>query len=146
MQKKRMEETESSMEEILQDIKDKYDQAVQSKQGKEQEMMTLGSSRQAVDKAIQDMSKNILDSCKNIQKLCRNFNLVDELNITLRQLETEATLLRSMVARKQADDFIKSIKNLIDQLSKQQESDRKTQQQQKKTWRWGIYRWSKRAK
>jgi len=95
--------------------------------------MTLSSSRQAVDKAIQDMSKSILDSCKNIQKLCKNFNLVDELTITLRQLETEAALLTSIVARKQADDFIKSIKNLIDQLSKQQELDRKTQQQQRKT-------------
>jgi len=126
MEKKTLKETETTMEEILQDIKDKFDQAVQGKAGKESEVMTLASSKKAIEKAIQDMSKHILDSCKNIQKLCKNFNLVDELNITLRQLETEASLLTSTVARQQADDFIKSIKILIDNLSKQQALERKT--------------------
>jgi len=88
-------------------------------------MLNLGNSKQVVDEAMAAMSKRILDSCASIQNLCKNFNLVDELNITLQQLETEAGLLTSFAAKKQAEEFIAQIKSLIDVLSKQADDSKK---------------------
>jgi len=110
--------TETTMQEVLQDIKAKYEAAVKGKGNAMNQVLTLGDSKSVVEQAMKDMSDRILKSCESIQNLCKNFNLVDELNITLQQLETEAGLLTSFTAKKQAGDFIESIKTLIDNLSK----------------------------
>jgi len=115
-----------TMNEILQDIKAKYDEAMKRKGDTKTQMLTLASSKVVVEEAMQDMSKRILDSCASIQNLCKNFNLVEELNITLQQLEIEAGLLTSFAAKKQANEFIESIKHLIDKLSNEMKERKKT--------------------
>jgi len=114
-----------TMNEILQDIKAKYDEAIHRKGDTKTQMLTLASSKAVVEEAMQDMSKRILDSCASIQNLCKNFNLVEELDITVQQLEIEAGLLTSFAAKEQAKEFIRSIKNLIDKLSKETDERKK---------------------
>jgi len=100
----------------------------------------LESSKKAIERAIQDLTQFISNSCTNIQTLCKNFNLVDELHITVRQLETEARLLTSSVARQQSDDFIKSIRNLMDALGKQQAMEHQRLKEEKEKKKRGFFR------
>jgi len=94
--------------------------------------MTLSASKNSIQKAIRDTAKNLLKSCQNIQKLCQHFNLAEELGIHLQQLETEAGLLTSLEDRKQADDFIKSIHTLRENVSKHQKTPSKKKKANKK--------------
>jgi len=125
MQEKTIGTVTVTMNEILQDIKAKYDEAIHRKGDTKTQMLTLASSKAVVEEAMQDMSKRILDSCAIIQNLCKNFNLVEELDITVQQLEIEAGLLTSFAAKEQAKEFIRSIKNLIDKLSKETDERKK---------------------
>lgn len=75
-----------------------------------------------MEKAIDQMAKEVLDSCKNLKKICSGFNLVDELYIVLQQLEMEARSLQSTEARQSAENFIRSIRQLCDSMSNQQQA------------------------
>lgn len=55
--------------------------------------------------------------CRLIKRMCSSFNLVDELALTLGQLEAEARNIRNVEARRQADQSISTIRNLINTLS-----------------------------
>ncbi len=56
-------------------------------------------------------------ACYKLKKVCSGFNFVDELFMTISQLESEASMLTSTEARKCADHIIVSLKEMANQLS-----------------------------
>ncbi len=115
--RKTMRQVSKTLETVLADVKAKYDTATQAQQQASQKINSVTSAKQAVDRAISSMNTELVKCCRELKKLCSGFNLVDELHIVLQQLEAEARALNSTDARRTADTFIRSIRQLCDNLS-----------------------------
>lgn len=115
--KKTMKETTTTMDEILQDIKQKYDEAQKNQSQTKTNIVSITNSKKVINDAIEQLQKDIDKMCHDLKKICSNFNLVDELNQTIHRLEMEAKALTSIEARRTADDFIKAIKTIANGLS-----------------------------
>ena len=69
-------------------------------------------TKAAVEGAIDELARDVARQCRELKALCRGFNLVDELNLTAKQLRAEALQLTSLEARSKADGFIASLERL----------------------------------
>jgi len=115
-----MKTVDQSLEEVLYDMKAKYDAANQGQASQAQKITNVQTAKDAVEKAIQSMTVTLQKKCTDLKAICSGFNLVDELHVMISQLETESRALVSLEARKSADAFIRSIKQVCDSLSAQQ--------------------------
>jgi hypothetical protein len=115
--RKQFVEEEKTLEEVIQDIKAKYDHAVQAYGQAASQQGGLAAARQAVEAGISTLVQNVQDACHNIKRHCSNFNLAAELAVTIRQLEAERDLLDNLKAIETAERFIDTIKSMVDALS-----------------------------
>jgi len=118
--RKTMTEETQTIEDVLQDIKAKYDLAMQGKNDAEAKVTNVADASALVENAIEAQRQKLFDYCQAIKKLCSGFNLVDELDILIQELETDAKQLTSFNAKKTANDYINSLKALCEQLTKEQ--------------------------
>jgi len=70
-----------------------------------------------VESEVQRQLQTLVANCNSLKKICKGFNLVDELSIVIAQMQTETKTLRSVGARKTAEDFINTLTELCNQLS-----------------------------
>jgi hypothetical protein len=115
--KKKMVTEDQTMERILHDIKAKYDMALSGKQGATKQVDTFQSARQQIQQEIDNEKQMLLQYCHQLHAICSGFNLVDELSILVMQLEHDARLLQSVDARKAAETYINSLKDVCNKLS-----------------------------
>jgi DNA repair exonuclease SbcCD ATPase subunit len=73
--KKAIKEVEESLSEVHEDIKRKYDSAVQGTQQAQQKLGSVQSSKQSVENAINAEIKRLEQASKNIMVNCSGFNL-----------------------------------------------------------------------
>lgn len=122
-----------SVDEELADIKNKYLEA----QGKQTSALNrieeIKILRSAIDAKIANIESGMVTTCTNLKALCRDFNLVDELNILIYQLQQQSKSLTSVQARQTSDKFIDNIKVMADKFSKV-ETQPENQPQKKKSW------------
>ncbi|KAF2073583.1 hypothetical protein CYY_005100 [Polysphondylium violaceum] len=119
--KKTMKDVTTTVEEELKDLKDKYMKSINDAHIANNHINSLSDAKKITDAALNKMTQEIVDSCKKLKKLCSGFNLVDELNITLNQMEMEAKKHTSMDARKSADQMIRVIREIVDKLNSEAE-------------------------
>ncbi|UJR24254.1 hypothetical protein I4U23_027221 [Adineta vaga] len=105
-----------SIEDVLHDIKAKYDQAGAKKSAAQQEIMTIADAKKVLETALNKMNGEIKQLCLNLKGICSGFNLVDELYAMINQLQIEAQSLTSIDARKNAEDFIRSLIGFCEQM------------------------------
>ena len=91
----------------------------------------MTGAKQTIEQAIKTMSQKVIDECKRMKSICSGFNFVDELYEMIKQLKSEAKGLHSHSARQTAQDFIRSIQGISDQLSEKTSKREKTHHPQK---------------
>ncbi|EGC33226.1 hypothetical protein DICPUDRAFT_154762 [Dictyostelium purpureum] len=117
--KKTMVSVEKTVEEELKDLKDKFMKSSQLSTQYSGQISTLSDAKKLADETLKKMTTEIVYSCKELKKLCSGFNLVDELQITLTQMEMEAKNSTSFDARKSADEMIRVIREICNTLNKE---------------------------
>jgi len=73
--------------------------------------------RKGIESKIATINDSIKKDCSELKQICSGFNLVDELNDLIHQLQAESKSLTSVEARQTADDFINSIKTIANNLN-----------------------------
>ncbi|EGC37346.1 hypothetical protein DICPUDRAFT_150025 [Dictyostelium purpureum] len=119
--KKTMVKVEKTVEEELKDLKEKFMKSSQLSTEFSGKINSLSDAKNLTNVTLKKMTTEIVSSCKELKKLCSGFNLVDELQITLSQMEMEAKNSTSFDARKSADEMIRVIRDICDTLSKESE-------------------------
>lgn len=119
--KKTMKEVTETVEEVLQDIKSKYLSAVDGAQAAIGQIKTLEDAKRMMKDAIGNVAKEVERACEGITRVCKHFNLAEELNTTVKLLEIQKRQLNSIDAKRNAEEFINAIKEIIDGLEKKKE-------------------------
>jgi hypothetical protein len=115
--RKKLVSKEMTSEEVIADIKAKYEDATLRLNMSTKKITEVGDLKSLVDEAIKDNLKNLELQCEGIKKLCKGFNLVNELSLVLNQLEAELRKIRNLQARDTAVKVIDAIRALIDTAS-----------------------------
>jgi len=115
--RKRVVEKKEKMEEVLQDIKSKYDAAVSGVKTSQNEITTVQGSRKAVQDALDQMKVELESKCRQLKNICSGFNLAEELHITLEQLKREAGMLLNLDAKRNALLFVRSLETMVTTLN-----------------------------
>eukprot|EP01133_Synstelium_polycarpum_P021003 gene21003-25219_t len=110
--------TNETLETEMADMKAKYQQATNGVASTQTQINSVASAKKLADDAIKHMTSEVVQSCKDLKKICKGFNIIDELHITLQQMEMESKMLKSHEARAAADKMIDTIKLISDSLSK----------------------------
>ena len=98
-------------------MKAKYDLAVQGKQHATTKLTGIAKAKDDIRRAMDSVRSKLDSDCRALKQICHGFNLVDELAMTIRQMETEAKMLRSFDAKAKADEMIRALTALIDGLN-----------------------------
>nr|XP_019543380.2 uncharacterized protein LOC109414092 [Aedes albopictus] len=106
-----------TFEEILQDVKNAYDQSMRKNEEIQSKIGNLDSDITAVKYALDEKEAEIMKCCHELKKLCSQFNFVDELQSIFDIMERDARTLTSTVARTDAEKRIRNIKHVVDTLS-----------------------------
>jgi predicted GTPase len=115
--RKKMVEEEKTVEDVLEDIKAKYELSMKNKNEAEKQCTDAASALALIEAAVQKEREDVEAKCKELKKICSGFNLVDELYIHIQQLIAEAKNLTSLEARKKAEEYIESLEIFVDTLS-----------------------------
>ncbi|KAM9983076.1 hypothetical protein ACTFIZ_005683 [Dictyostelium cf. discoideum] len=106
--------------EELKDLKEKFLKSSQLSSEFSGKILNLDSAKKLANATLNKMTDDIVKSCKELKKICSGFNLVDELQITLNQMEMEAKNSTSFDARKSADEMIRTIREICDKLNQEE--------------------------
>ncbi|KAM9953507.1 hypothetical protein ACTFIR_008579 [Dictyostelium discoideum] len=118
--RKTMVKVNKTVEQELTDMKEKFLKSSQLSSEFSGKIINLDSAKKLASATLNKMTDDIVKSCKELKKICSGFNLVDELQITLNQMEMEAKNSTSFDARKSADEMIRTIREICDKLNKEE--------------------------
>ncbi|OQV13564.1 hypothetical protein BV898_12201 [Hypsibius exemplaris] len=107
-------------EEILADMKtatERLDTQNKLHQDCKNEVRTLKTAEEAIKHELKVKEGMIKDCCRRLKEVCKNFNFVDEFNIVLQMLATQARSIKSVQARQEADQLVRNMKLFIDQFT-----------------------------
>jgi hypothetical protein len=115
---------QQKLQDVLHDIKAKYDLATRNKVDFESRITTTQEAKNMLENALKQKLEEIKHKCAELRRICSGFNLAQELHALIDQLKAEATMLRNIEAKQQAEGFIRSLSEFCrqleaDQLSKQ---------------------------
>ena len=110
---------EKTIDEILHDVKAKYDTAMSDVARSQAMIANVGSALIDVEKAIDAEITRLDQSCREIVRHCSGFNLAKELSMTLSQLELEKSMMTNLSAITTAQKFINTIERIVDGLTLQ---------------------------
>lgn len=110
-------ERTETIDEILDDVKKKYDAALRQQSGAIRLLKTLDDVRLGIDCAIRHEVAKLKDSCTEIIAHCSGFNLVNEISATIGQLEKDLTRLRNFESVNSARAHIDLMKKIAEELS-----------------------------
>ncbi len=122
--RKTMKIKQQKLQDVLHDIKAKYDLATRNKVDFQSRVTTTQEAKQMLERALKQKLEEIKHKCVELRRICSGFNLAQELHALIDQLKAEATMLRNIEAKQQAEGFIRSLSEFCrqleaDQLSKQ---------------------------
>jgi hypothetical protein len=130
--KKTMKKANQTVEEVLHDIKAKFDAATTNKTDAQKKLTSACDQKNMLEKALQQKNKEIQKKCLELKKHCSGFNIVAELNIMIEQLETSKQNIKDLDALRQAKTFINSLKTFCNHLEADNKfSDTKNKKQMK---------------
>jgi hypothetical protein len=115
---------QQKLQDVLHDIKAKYDLATRNKADFQSRITTTQDAKKMLERALKQKLEEIKHKCAELRRICSGFNLAQELHALIDQLKAEATMLRNIEAKQQAEEFIRSLSEFCrqleaDQLSKQ---------------------------
>lgn len=112
--RKTMETVMVTLDEEIEDLKNKYMDAMKNKEESEEEL----SEKEIIQNSIKVKIANIITKIKintlELKKICKNYNLVNDLNDLIHKLKQEKELLSTVEAKETAETFIVAITELCD--------------------------------
>ena len=114
-----------TLDEELQEIKDKYLAAQKAKGDAIKQMTDSDLVKASISNEVETAKKDIADLCVDLKKICSNYNMVNELTDMIYQMKQEAESLTSVEARQTANDFIKTIEIMSDEFAKLDAANKK---------------------
>ncbi len=115
--------TKQTLKDILADIKSRYDAATHNSSDFQKKIKNTADAKKMLENALQQKNAEIRAKCTELRRICSGFNLAAELHALIDQLEIEATMLRNIEARKQANIFIRSLKEFCESIEKDQREE-----------------------
>eukprot|EP01133_Synstelium_polycarpum_P015450 gene15450-18330_t len=106
-----------TLDEEITEMKEKYQQSIEGESSAKLAIKGYEQTLKMAQSAIQSMTVKVAVACTDLKKICRGYNLVNEIGLTMEQMEMEAKLLTSYEARKTAEDMIKVVKSISETLS-----------------------------
>lgn len=71
----------------------------------------------SIEKKMEDLKQSISLEVIDLKKICKGYNLVGELTSVITQIEQEKVLLKTVESQQSAQQFIDTLKQLINQFS-----------------------------
>lgn len=122
--RKTIKKTRQKMIDVIADIKARYDKATHDKSEYKKKIATTSDAKSLLAKALEKKYAEIKELCNNLLGYCSGFDLSQELLTLIGQLEVESRSLNSVDAKQQAQAFIRSLKQLCDELKRAQTENR----------------------
>jgi GTP-binding protein EngB required for normal cell division len=110
--KKVVEET-STMEEVIEDIKRKHEQATGEVLAAGSKISSAADFKKLIDKSIAENLSALRRSCDGIKRVASGFNMVDEIHITLGQLKAEARTIHNSKAREVHQSVVVAVEQML---------------------------------
>ncbi len=110
-------EEHTTLEEVIEDIKAKYDHAVDAYAKAQSQHGGLAAARLAVESGVTALMQRVQDSCSSIRQQCRDYNFAVELSVTIRQLEGDRDKLSNLKAIEITQRFIETVKVIVYTMS-----------------------------
>jgi len=114
--KKLPKSVENTVEEILHDVKAKYDNAAQQHNRLQGQIATYEKDIAMIEVALAEKEQKIVKLCQELQKIVSHFNFIDEYQGVLTAMRTDARTLTQRDARTKADDLISRLGSLLDRM------------------------------
>lgn len=118
--RKTMKIKQQKLQDVLHDIKAKYDLATQNKSDFQTRITTTQEAKNMLERALKQKLDEIKQKCGELRRICSGFNLAQELHALIDQLKAEATMLRNIEAKQQAEEFIRSLSEFCRHLEADQ--------------------------
>ncbi|CAF1146503.1 unnamed protein product [Rotaria sordida] len=118
--RKTMKIKQQKLQDVLHDIKAKYDLATRNKADFESRITTTQDAKKMLERALKQKLEEIKHKCAELRRICSGFNLAQELHALIDQLKAEAVMLRNIEAKQQAEEFIRSLSEFCRQLEADQ--------------------------
>ncbi len=118
--RKTMKIKQQKLQDVLHDIKAKYDLATRNKADFQSRITTTQDAKKMLERALKQKLEEIKHKCAELRRICSGFNLAQELHALIDQLKAEATMLRNIEAKQQAEEFIRSLSEFCRQLEADQ--------------------------
>lgn len=118
--RKTMKIKQQKLQDVLHDIKAKYDLANRNKTDFQSRITTTQEAKKMLERALQQKLEEIKHKCAELRRICSGFNLAQELHALIDQLKAEAVMLRNIEAKQQAEEFIRSLSEFCRQLETDQ--------------------------
>jgi hypothetical protein len=118
--RKTMKVKQQKLQDVLHDIKAKYDSATKNKADFQSRITTTQDAKKMLERALKQKLEEIKHKCAELRRICSGFNLAQELHALIDQLKAEATMLRNIEAKQQAEEFIRSLSEFCRQLEADQ--------------------------
>ncbi len=118
--RKTMRIKQQKLQDVLHDIKAKYDLATRNKADFQTRITTTQDAKKMLERALKQKLEEIKHKCAELRRICSGFNLAQELHALIDQLKAEATMLRNIEAKQQAEEFIRSLSEFCRQLEADQ--------------------------
>ncbi|CAF2505528.1 unnamed protein product [Rotaria sp. Silwood2] len=118
--RKTMKVKQQKLQDVLHDIKAKYDLATRNKADFQSRITTTQDAKNMLQRALKQKLEEIKHKCAELRRICSGFNLAQELHALIDQLKAEAVMLRNIEAKQQAEEFIRSLSEFCRQLEADQ--------------------------
>ncbi|CAF1182575.1 unnamed protein product, partial [Didymodactylos carnosus] len=120
--RKKMKISQKKLQDVLYDIKVKYDNASKNKNDFQQKIQSTTDTKKMLEQALKQKNEQLKFKCNELRKICSGFNLAQELYAFIDHLKAESTMLRNVEAKQQAEEFIRSLSEFCRQLELDQTS------------------------
>lgn len=112
-----MKDETSTVEDIVKELEAKYNEATQKAGEVAKKVKTASDMKLLIARAMEEIVQEMRQVCAGIKKICSGFNMVNELNLLIKQLEAEQRLMTNLEASRKADILIQSVRSIANEFS-----------------------------
>ena len=107
-----------TVEKVLEDMKEQYDEAVWQGAHASLEINDLTATRRAVDATIQAIVADLKNTCEKLKKLCSGFNFAGEVRLMRQQVEQHLKhKVRTMAGQNSGEFAMKTFERVLEGFS-----------------------------
>jgi hypothetical protein len=104
---------------VLEEMKLKYEEAIKETDEAKQQLSANESTKKSLQHAVDQQITKLNNTAVEIMKYCSGFNFVNELHVTVAELELKRNMITNSGAMALADQFIRTIKSIIEEMERQ---------------------------